>query len=75
MTITYETNLSQYVAELTVGTRKVASLLGTREPSPEERQRVENRLRAMASKPRVNRNNYVPANAVDPEAYMQAWES
>lgn len=75
MTITYETNLSQYVAELTVGSRRVASLLGSREPSPEERQRVEARLRELAAKPRIYRNNYVPANAVDPEAYMQAWES
>jgi CRISPR/Cas system CSM-associated protein Csm3 (group 7 of RAMP superfamily) len=69
--LSYDYNLNQYVAEVTIGNRRIASLMGACEPTEEERKRVVNRLRTMAHSPR--RSNYVPANSADPEAYQQAW--
>jgi hypothetical protein len=69
--LTFDHNLNQYVAEVTIGNRRIASLMGACEPTEAQRAAVVNRLRTMAHTPR--RNNYVPANSADGEAYREAW--
>lgn len=67
--LTFDHNLGQYVAEVTVGKRRIASLMGQREPTQAERVEVAVRLRRLASTPR--RSNYVPAGTADDAAYRE----
>ena len=67
--LTFDHNLGQYVAEVTVGKRRIASLMGRREPTIAEREEVANRLHRMANAPR--RSNYVPAGTADDAAYQE----
>ena len=46
--LTFDHNLGQYVAEVLVGARRVASVMGRCEPTQQEIAATERRLRAMA---------------------------
>jgi hypothetical protein len=66
--LTFDHNLGQYVAEVTVGKRRIASLMGQREPTQAERVEVANRLHRLAHT-HTRRSNYVPAGTADDAAY------